>query len=621
MSYNHFPVYMMIPIKISKPNRSPRTVCVTYDNYTISILRFRQFSDVLPHYLGFRFNIFKNRITPYPLFRDAKRDENNYFAFRAVRSHSKPPLLNLLEYTVDLVTNLNTIANNTLELKYKLRKSVIDVINNLKCFVDSEFKLDVKTVPKIRVESCIKGLLKVQSTIWNKLVEGSIIEQIDECDYCDENSSNYGIDFFDHDIRLFGDEWEALSDVLKLKTSIDFGLFIRDHRYLFLGSDNVYDVEFSVDRGLSRWELNESDKEVFDFFRLLYGSYSGVANYPLLEWYSGVYGVETSAGAIRNYRIVKVEHSESEKREIPLVLSELFDYGLHSLDTLERNTRRSDLDSVVMSAAIDVYSGWIINNIWMRAVSHSMLLNSIKGISYLKDNIKEDDRLIVIPILIPRIYLHHRINMIPVPLVIKQRIESGLLSILHESLYSTNISGPLPTEMGRLALNLMDQLETARKAVEKKYTDKLKSKLYTLKKSQKESCIKGVIIEVLHPISGYILNREIVKRVVAWTPSLHFYENLLRFLMERLTDADVFKVAFYLVLSLNDMSARYLPTDTSYLHKIVLKNNSNTIEGYSLSFERIGKEIVSDRSSIDFIHPSCLSKIRKLNNEIIKEVL
>ena len=170
----------------------------------------------------------------------------------------------------------------------------------------------------------------------------------------------------------------------------------------------------------------------------------------------------------------------------------------------------------------------------------------------------------------------------------------------------------------------MEKLNDARRKIEMKYTEKIINITRTIGKYDK--CIKGFIVEVTHPIAGYILSNEIVTRTIAEIPSIYLKENLLRYLMERLTDSDVFKILFYVIIDsqyllskkFEDMITKEKPEP--YVHKVYYPDSSN--HGYTLSLERISKEIIDQNIvSSNIVNISCIESLRMLSYIIAKEVL
>lgn len=603
---------MMIPIKLSKPSGSSQISCFSDDEYFIAVNHVSPLMSMLPYYHGY-----------YTLNNGG--GNSNWILVRSARSYSKPPVMDFLEYILNLAVNLNDVILNTKLANYDIQ-IIEDLYNSVKCLRGEEFRIGAGLLPKISTEDCIESLLSIHSNMWSKLTSSAGLfnplltrKTGIQIDFTDKGVSAVLNGFNRRDV-------DPYANSLKLHTAIMLGLFVRDHVYIDTsGQDHI---SFSLPESVKKADTLPAGRIAADFFKLFYGSYSGIANIPLVQWYANAYGIELPPASLRAYRIFLMKDKtigrlNPRETHVPVVWSDLKEYGDHSIDTLERNTRRRDLDSVAMSAAIDIYSGWIVNNIWHRSVVHTLMYNSIKthrgevGCCGLGKGGG-----LVLPVLVPRDFVREKISMVPVPLSVTQRIDSFLLDKLHSTFYYTNTINPSDEEVSETAISLMRQLNYARKGVEFRYVRKIRGVLGRL--GWNYHCLKSMIVEVVHPVSGYIMFDEIVTRTVAEIPSIHLKENLLRYLMERLTDADTFKVFFYFVLDPVNVFSRELreKIDTgeleTFIHQVYYPNPDKP--GFTISLERISREIVLQEGT-RLVNEKCKEELRFLADTISREVL
>ena len=597
----------MIPIKISDSSGFPITVCIHSEAGALEAIEtLDPLTEMLPYYSSVR-------LDPKNIH---SRNGDRHVIVRPQRRHSRSPQLDLLSMLAELSFELNKVYKRTKQ-KYPNHGfvSILEENSFEECFF-GESKLEMISPLKINIDKCVESLYKLNKSIW--------ITALQTGDY--EYNSN--LDFFDLNVgKITG---LSISSVLmKLRTALQLGMYIRSHNYVY-HDDGTRVKRFSLpELVLKLDEIDEPGKS--ELFKLLYGSYSGLAHYPMLVWFAGVFGIELYSNTKKAYRISSLDIPEAltgiAKKLVPVVQAKAIPYGDHRNDTLERYTRRLDLDSISMSAAIDMYNHMIVSNTPYRAILHDLFIKSFGEALISMD--QDPDTLLVLPVYYPKHYIHKKVDMVPVPLTQTVAIRGQSIFNDISTLETLESYGEDISKQGFAAISVMKNLEAIRREVEIRYTDKVKRILDEL--NPDETCIKGVIVEVYNPLIGFFLYPEVLSRVAFQHPSPSLSVNLFKFLLERITGSNEFTINFYVITNGSQLLSDYIEgkrVDTEdeamgrLRRSLFETSNGELAVAYGVNLERIGK-IIIDKRAIDSLEKGrrkCFLQLRSLSKELFRGI-
>ena len=366
----------------------------------------------------------------------------------------------------------------------------------------------------------------------------------------------------------------AVEGLFKLYNLILYSLYIRELNIISpsLDSDDrhvepvsivfsfrdIIDSLISQSHKLDRWE-----RDVLGIMLSIYGSYSAIGQYAMIQWYSRIYGAGISPSTIKAFEIEYLKRNNKGILE-PFLRGES-GFGKPWEPTLVRYLHRLDLDTIHLAASIDTYVSKVYHNAWIRSgVLTSFIRSLAQSIGeHLDKNNTPPNRipkwlekpeikqrnLLVLPIPEPPENLAEPFNTIRAVSIIKipYRISPRITELITDTLVHLSEKGVSSEQLNKIAAKIRDLLINESRQIEKTQIENYESFM----KNNPElfsSCVKGFLVEVLHPVEEFILLSKAITRKVAEYPSRTGKEFAIEVLMKRLTESRQFIVIPYVIV-------------------------------------------------------------------------
>lgn len=576
-----------MPQKVTRPNGSVHTACYIIGREEASLYKWLKSAKILtsmrPHYV------------PLPT------GGSNRGAFlRLGRSFSKPPRFSLEEFFVYLTTRLCEVyVNSLLRGEVKGRDIFEKLVEN--CIYIEDWKHQAEryhivptNVSRIKLSSCLSvgknkvNLYWLHKEYWRLLIKAWAegLGLGDLFDFSVEESLKKTVE--DGKIKSKNIELNSLYQLYSFYQLVLYSLYIREFSIIGIDYKNmevfseVFSIKDSIDK-LIRKEGSLSgrptyEKEIISLMLALYGSYSAVGQYAMIQWYSRIYGSDLSSSTLKAYEIDYLHFNEKTGMYEP-VLREESEFGYPREHTLERYLHRLDLDAIQLLAAIDVYVTKVYHNPWIRSgiltsflrtlgtsLTHRARACNLRGSRNERKRLlrwmvsqKTADNLLVMPIPdIPELLASPFGDTRTVTLITRsERISENIVSIISDTIQHLASNRVTEEELDEAAELVRRLLTYESREIETDYIETYKE-FVTENIDLFKGCAKGFLIEVLHPIEEFILLSRAITRKVAEYPSRAGIEHAITILMRRLTEAEEFKVIPYLLVDGDDLYKEYL---------------------------------------------------------------
>ena len=367
---------------------------------------------------------------------------------------------------------------------------------------------------------------------------------------------------------------DVVEGLFNLYNLILYSLYIRELNIISpsLDSDDrhvepvsiVFSFRDIIDSLISQsHKLNKWERDVLGIMLSIYGSYSAIGQYAMIQWYSRIYGAGISPSTIKAFEIEYLKRNNKGILE-PFLRGES-GFGKPWEPTLVRYLHRLDLDTIHLAASIDTYVSKVYHNAWIRSGVLTSFIRSLAqsiGEHLDKNNTPPHripkwlgkpeinrENLLVLPIPEPPENLAEPFSTIRAVSLVKipYRISPRITELITDTLVHLSEKGVSSEQLNRIAAKIRDLLINESRQIEKTQIENYESFM----KNNPElfsSCVKGFLVEVLHPVEEFILLSKAITRKVAEYPSRTGKEFAIEVLMKRLTESRQFIVIPYVIV-------------------------------------------------------------------------
>ncbi|MCE4628287.1 MAG: hypothetical protein F7C34_03965 [Desulfurococcales archaeon] len=554
---------------------------------------------------------------------------------RTPRRYSHAPPMSLVDYIAELVGQ-----HRSMRWKYKKEPPnyLIDFVDEC---VGREGVPDLTL--KVKTSNCVDKMYKWLSNVWEGIFK--IVLGIQRS-FTTRNLSNI-IDASQAEILGFPEN-SRMWKLSQLWSMLEYTIFLRRFRVMAVEGSNlpfeslVFDLKDIVSKLVRKSMENSSlrdSKDIVEWFVLQACCYSSLAVFPLLIWYSTIFGTELPPATLSAYT-PELEWA-GEGADVEWFLrdkaSEEDIYGVMSWRTLERYSRMLDFDATIVTAALEIFYGRFLSNPWIRSSVYSSFMRTVTRLASKGEKRGSKKSLTVIPAIYPYSSMHWRAQWIPTPLTSKRLISSRVRDALRDQLQRLTRRFATRRQWEDAAKMIVSAIREEALREESNRASRLRSILQEMSYYwPRSSCVKGVILEVQHPLANYYLFDKIATYNMAYVPGPSIAVNIVYLFLNRLEAADYLETAYYYIVdteallngaktvyeeggSIDDRIKRTFERQKhSYSYNDYLINKN--IKILSINLERIMKAILLEEYLEKIkggIVDSCLSTIVDLNKEIL----
>ncbi|MEB3851016.1 MAG: hypothetical protein LRS49_00340 [Desulfurococcales archaeon] len=594
--------------------------------------------DARPHTLRLVESLAQHLEFPLHYFNVSSGRPPGFRIVRTPRGHTSPSAFSFVHYMTELISQIRDLAVRT------INEPVLGGETPEKGFVEWLLQRVVSRcvrdrgypdlILKIHVSQCVESLVEIYESVLCSVIleeargegwEASCKHQRGWVDPLEVDGLR-GI--------VGNDKLSRFYNLITLRKLLDYFLFIRTFAYFIMKNRGPGEVRsFNLKRALNslmgRAAGRLPDRTLFNhivFILLNHCCYAGLAQYPLAVWNAVTYGLELPSATIEIYRPSRLRLERCSKGELcmPFEARDSEPYGYHHPWTLERYTRRWDLDSVAITSAIDLYYEHVYRNPWIRGAVYTSFTRTLESAGVLRIPFEKDAmrRSIVVPVVYPRRALEESVDMIPVPVVDRHEIPQDLRRLMKDDLYNLASMKAPPSEISEAATFILSRLESYLSSLEVEKAGRLREHVASLS----GGCIRGFIVDALHPFAGFYLSSQVVERSIADVPSPARRINVLRRLTERLTEADYIDIQYYVIVDAEALLKEYRryrnsknPRRGPVIHTYAFNIYDKIVPVESYNLERVMKTVINiDDEQLSNYH--CLDSLSTVNDIVLNFV-